>query len=128
MADPFRDFFEFYRTVVVVRVTEEGMYWEDEVPDEYAASYIEVEYPIRLVMADEGGSLHYMRFAAPQATNKDKQLGCVIKYNNETLSTVEGEATTEVTATRIYSTEFNASNVGAARYIHNINVEDSQAA
>lgn len=124
MSDSFSSLFELSRLVVKVGLTEEGLFWENEVPASLAISYLELEYPIRITMSDEGGKQFYMKFAAPKAMNKDKKYGCTISYNGTEIAKVTGEVNVTVTAEMIAtSSEFDSDTVSRAKEIYNQNVD-----
>lgn len=62
---------EYLRRVETVHVTEQGIYLEGEVPDDYSGSILTMEVPHEVILVDESGQLVQQLFSPPKSLDKD---------------------------------------------------------
>lgn len=98
----FTGYREFYRWVATIGITEEGMFKEDEIPDDVVSSVLYVETVYRIVLVDASGQLTYMDFDNPPAMDKERNPGgpVILDGAEEPLYTEDGSGAATLTLSR----------------------------
>jgi len=99
----FKGYREYYRLVATLGVTEEGLFKEDQIPDDVVSSVLYVETVYRVVLTDAAGQLTYMDFDNPAAMDSERDTGGPVILDGETLYTESGPSTVPLTLVKKFS-------------------------
>ncbi|MCF1458421.1 MAG: hypothetical protein LPH21_12935 [Shewanella sp.] len=65
--------FEYLRRIAKVEVTEQGVYLDGEVPDDYGGAIIQMEVPYEVLMVDSSGQIVQQLYQPPTPLNKNDE-------------------------------------------------------
>ena len=89
----YRRSFEYARVVSKVHVTSEGVFLEDELPEEYAGSSLDIEVCHAIYMVAADNQLLIWEFENEPAMDKDRKTGGPINRDGEEIREATGDST-----------------------------------